>query len=128
MKKLAIFASVSILAAQASAFAGAHYSNPVYVLSADGYATGSVVSGYSIAGSQYITCGSYDTPTGTAEVYCTAYSSSGQFLSCYLYNPPSVMRDTVAGINTASNITFYSDTNTAQCTFIFITNGSEYGN
>jgi hypothetical protein len=128
MKTLIICASVAIMAAQGAAFAGAHYINPVYVASASGYATGSVVSGASGAGLQYITCGSSSSPTGTPEVTCTAYSSSGQFLFCYAVNPPSVMRDTVAGINTTSNITFYSNTSTGQCTFIFVTNGSQYGN
>lgn len=116
--------SMALLSGQAFAGANATRNVAVYTSSAYGYVTDARFGGGS---GQYIGCAitGYNY-THDERVYCSARDDQGDFLSCYMYNPPLGIRAAIESISASSSIEIRKDSSNNECQTIYVRNGSSY--
>lgn len=122
--RTALVAAAIVLAASLPAYAGLNSASYVRVYTTSAF--GPVHDARFNAGStEYIGC-SIAGFSSSPYVYCSARDSDSNFLSCFKYSPNNVILNAIGSINEASNIEFYVDSSTGDCTTIYISNYSNW--
>lgn len=122
--KLAIAAFAAAAAIGSTAFAGAHYANPVYV--ATGIAYGQLhAARFSSNTKEFIGCAVMGNTTSTTTTYvsCSASDASGKSVYCSKYNPSYQLIQAAQAANEASYIIFNLNSN-YECTYVYVSNNS----